>query len=297
MPSTPPRTVSAKRREKQARVFLVPAISVLVIAVLAPLIVSFFLSFADWMYLEEDRPTFTGFANYIEIFTDPQTLQPLLITLRYVVITVSLQLVLGLGIALLLMTKLRGLAVFRIFTLLPFMLSEVVVALMWRNMLQADNGVVNYLLSKIGIEPRVWVDAGHAFNTIVMVEIWQHVPFAILVFMAALAGVRQDLVEAAKIDGAGYLRRLWHVVLPEIRPQIFVVLIFRVMFTLRVFAQPYVLTGGGPADLTKVLGIDIYQRAFRYYDLGTANALAWLLIILTIGFVVVISFVRNREEA
>lgn len=297
MTTTPPRTVSARRREKHARAFLVPAVFVLVIVVMAPLVVSFFLSFADWMYLEEDRPTFTGFANYIEVFTDPQTLQPLLITLRYVVTTVSLQLALGLGIALLLMTKLRGLAVFRVFTLLPFMLSEVVVALMWRNMLQADNGVVNYLLSKIGVEPRVWVDADNAFNTIVMVEIWQHVPFAILVFMAALAGVRQDLVEAAKIDGAGYLRRLWHVVLPEIRPQIFVVLIFRVMFTLRVFAQPYVLTGGGPADLTKVLGIDIYQRAFRYYDLGTANALAWLLIVLTIGFVVLISVIRNRKEA
>lgn len=297
MTRTLQRTPSGKRREKQARAFLVPAVLSLVIAVLVPLVVSFFLSFADWMYLEEDSPTFTGLSNYIEIFTDPKTLEPLLITLRYVFITVSLQLILGLGIALLLMTKLRGLAIFRVFTLLPFMLSEVVVALMWRNMLQTDNGVINHLFSKIGLEPRVWVDAENAFNTIVMVEIWQHVPFAILVFMAALSGVRQDLIEAAKIDGAGYFRRLWHVILPQIRPQIYVVLIFRIMFTLRVFAQPYVLTGGGPADLTKVLGIDIYQRAFRYYDLGTANALAWLLIVLTIAFVVFITMMRSRKES
>lgn len=270
---------------------------VLAIVVAVPLLVSLALSFTEWHYLEQDAPTFVGLANYIGVLTDSGDLSSLGITLRFVLIAVSVEVALGFSIALLLDdSRLRGRGAFRLFTLLPFMISEVVVALMWRYMYQTDNGVLNYFLTLLGQEPRVWIDAQNALASILIMEIWQHTPFAILVFMAALAGVPDSLVEAAKIDGASYLRRLWHVVIPAIRPQIFVVITFRIMFTLRVFTQPYVLTGGGPADLTRVAGINIFQKAFRYYDLGSANAMSWVLIVITIAMVAGLNLIRSRTE-
>ncbi len=289
-------TSISRRRERSARAFLLPAVLVLVLVVLVPLVASLALSFTEWHYLTQDSPTFIGLKNYIAVLTDSGDLASIAITLRFVLISVTLEVTLGFTIALLLDAKLRGRGVFRLFTLLPFMISEVVVALMWRYMYQTDNGVLNYLLTLVGLEPRVWIDAENAFTSIIIMEVWQHTPFAILVFMAALAGVPESLVEAAKIDGAGHLRRLWHVVIPAIRPQIFVVITFRVMFTLRVFTQPYVLTGGGPADLTRVAGINIFQKAFRYYDLGAANALSWVLIVITIVIVAALNLVRGRTE-
>lgn len=286
-----------QRRQRSARAFLLPAMVVLAIVVAVPLLVSLALSFTEWHYLEQDAPTFVGLANYIGVLTDSGDLSSLGITLRFVLIAVSVEVALGFSIALLLDdSRLRGRGAFRLFTLLPFMISEVVVALMWRYMYQTDNGVLNYFLTLLGQEPRVWIDAQNAFASILIMEIWQHTPFAILVFMAALAGVPDSLVEAAKIDGASYLRRLWHVVIPAIRPQIFVVITFRIMFTLRVFTQPYVLTGGGPADLTRVAGINIFQKAFRYYDLGSANAMSWVLIVITIAMVAGLNLIRSRTE-
>lgn len=268
----------------------------LALVVLVPLLASLALSFTEWHYLEQKLPTFVGLKNYLDVFSDKGDLASLAITLRFVLISVSIEVGLGFLIALLLDSKLKGRGLFRLFTLLPFMLSEVVVALMWRYMYQTDNGVLNYLLTLIGLEPRLWIGAENAFTSIIVMEVWQHTPFAILVFMASLAGVPESLVEAAKIDGASYVQRMWHIVIPAIRPQIFVVITFRVMFTLRVFTQPYVLTGGGPADLTRVAGINIFQKAFRYYDLGMANAISWVLIVITVTIIAVLNLLRSRAE-
>jgi multiple sugar transport system permease protein len=289
------KTIS-QRRERSARIFILPAIVVLLLVVLVPLLASFVLSFTEWHFLEQDAPTFVGLRNYLDVLTDKGDLSSLAITLRFVLIAVAIEVGLGFAIALLLDAEFKGRGIFRLVTLLPFMISEVVVALMWRYIFQTDNGVLNYILTLFGQDPRVWIDAENAFTSIVIMEVWQNTPFAILVLMAALAGVSESLVEAAKIDGAGYLRRLWHVVIPAIRPQLFVVITFRVMFTLRVFTQPYVLTGGGPADLTRVAGIDIFQKAFRYYDLGMANAMSWVLITITVVIVVILNLLRGRTE-
>lgn len=286
----------SQRRERSARLFILPAVAVLLLVVLVPLLASFGLSFTDWNYLRQGAPNFVGLRNYIEVLTDTGDLSSLAITLRFVLISATVEVGLGFIVALLLDAELKGRGVFRLLTLLPFMISEVVVALMWRYMFQTDNGVLNYFLTLLGLEPRSWIDAQNAFTSIVIMEVWQNTPFAILVLMAALAGVPDSLVEAAKIDGASYLRRVWHVVIPAIRPQIFVVITFRVMFTLRVFTQPYVLTGGGPADLTRVAGINIYQTAFRYYDLGPANAMSWVLITITVAIVVILNLIRGRAE-
>ena len=286
-----------RAKQKTAWKFLSPTLLVLTVVVFIPLLISFALSFSDWKYLEYgSKPVFVGLQNYIDIFNNRNDMDSLYITMRYMALTVALEVILGFVVALLLNKNFKGRGIFRTTTILPFMLAEVVVSLMWRFMFQADNGVLNFLLRKLGMAPKIWIDANNAFSSIVLVEVWQHTPFAILIFMAALSSVSPALVEASKIDGASYCRRLWHVILPEIKPQILVVITFRVMFTLRVFTQPYVLTGGGPADLTRVVGINIFQKAFRYYDLGMANALSWILIMITLVIVILLSLAGRKED-
>ncbi len=276
-----------KSINKSGYLFLLPALLTIFIVFIIPLITSLYLSFSKWNYLEAgSTPKFVGLQNYINDLTNPQDINSFKITFIFVFITIALELIIGVSIALLLNRKFKGLNIFRTLIILPMMVSEVVAALCWRYMLQADFGIINYFLVKIGIEGQVWTGGKYAFLSIVLVEVWQQTPFVILIIIAALQSLPTDVLEAADVDGASYFQRLFKIVLPLIKPQILVILAFRTIFAMRVFTQPWLLTGGGPADKTLVLGINIYREAFRYYDMGSANSLSWLLTGATILIVI-----------
>lgn len=286
-----------KSINKSGYLFLLPALLIVFIVFIIPLITSLYLSFTKWNYMEAgSTPKFAGLQNYINNLTNPGDVNSFKITFIFVFITVALELIIGLSIALLLNRKFKGLNIFRTLIILPMMVSEVVAALCWRYMLQSDFGIINYLLVKIGIGAQVWGGGKYAFSTIVVMELWQQTPFAILIILAALQSISIDVLEAADIDGASYFQKLFRVVLPNIKPQILIVLIFRTMFAMRVFTQPYVLTGGGPADKTLVLGINIYRKAFRYYDMGGANSLSWILVVTSMLIIIAYILLLNKEE-
>ncbi len=300
---TPSKAVHAKRkiffRNREGYLYLLPTLIVLVCVFVIPLGFSLILSFMKWNYLDlSSSPKFIGLQNYIDILTDRHDMNSFRITGIFVVCSVSLEMLLGIIIALMLNTERRGVKLCRTLVLMPMLISDVVVALCWRYILQADFGVVNSVLKTMGLSSVMWTDAKHALSTIIMVEVWQHTGFVAMMVLSGLQGVPVDQQEAAIVDGAGYFQRLFHVTLPFIKPQILLALIFRTMFGIRVFTQPWVLTGGGPADKTNVLGISIYKYGFRYYKMGIGNAMAWLMIIGTLVIVIIyINMMREDEEA
>ena len=277
-----------KRNNMAGYLFLAPACIILFVVLLLPLLYSLVLSFFDWNFIyDTEGATFNGIGNYIDILTDESHLYSFGITILYVFVSVTLELILGFSLALLFNGTGRVMQVIRTFVVFPMMIAEVVAALIFRYILNADFGLVNYLLSLIGIHVTSWTDITMAFPTIVMIEVWQQTPFVILIILAGLQVIPEEIYEAANMDGCSWWSRLRYITIPYVKPQILVALVFRTMFCLRVFTQPWVLTGGGPADRTMVIGIDIYNEAFRYFEFGKANALSWLLVLVTIIFVVI----------
>ena len=284
-------------KNRDGYLFLMPALIVLLSVLIVPLITSLILSFVKWNYMDPgSAPEFVGIQNFIYTLTNAQDINSFKVTFLFMSVSIALELVLGISVALLLNGNLKGLNIFRTFIILPMMVAEVVASLCWRYMLQSDFGIVNYFLKVMHIGAQAWTDQSHALVSIILIEVWQNTPFVILIMLAALQSLPTDIMEAADVDGANYLQKQFAIVFPVIRPQILLVLVFRTMFALRAFTQPWVLTGGGPADKTLVLGIDIYRKAFRYYDMGLANSLSWILIIVTVCIVIAYISLLDKED-
>ena len=274
-------TTSAKKkifyRNRDGYMYLLPTIIVLCSVFLVPLVLSLILSFMDWNYLDlNSTPKLVGFRNYVDIFENPYDMDSFRITGIFVLASVSIEMILGIIIALLLNTKRHGVKLFRTVVLMPMLVSDVVVALCWRYILQPDFGILNSVLKAIGASPVMWTDSSHALMTIIFVEIWQHTGFVVMMILSGLQGVPTDLEEAALVDGANYFQRLIKIIIPYIKP--------------------WVLTGGGPANKTAVLGISIYKYGFRYYEMGLGNAFAWLMIIGSIAIVVAYIGMMKEDE-
>ncbi len=276
-----------RKRNRVGYTFLTPTLVMIFCVLFVPMVLSLILSFTDWNFIHGESINFVGLKNYADIFTNPYDIKSFKITLLFVALSLIFEIVLGLLISLIIYgTKIRT-QVMRTLIIFPMMISEVVAALCFRYILNSDFGVVNYLLSLLGIVIPSWTSANNALFTIILIEVWQQTPFSMLIILAGLQGLSLEMLEAVEVDGASYLQKLYYVIIPSIKPQIMVALIFRTMFCLRVFTQPWVMTGGGPNDNTMVIGINIYKQAFRFFEMGKANALSWLLILLTLAIVCV----------
>lgn len=274
---------------------ILPAMVVLFLVLVVPLIYNLVLSFYHYNLLQPQSTSFVGLQNYLELLTEPSLRHSLLLTLGFTAGAVTLQLILGFIYALLLNVWFIGNHIFRTIILIPMMVSEVVAGLSWRLLFHADFGLLNYLLSLFGGEPIVWLGPGWALTSVMTVEVWQHTPFVTLIILAGLQGLPADVLEASEVDGAIAWQQFWHIILPLLKPIILLALVFRTMFTLRVFTSVWVLTGGGPADSTLVVGVDIYRTAFRYYEFGQAAALSLLLLVITLSITLIYMRLLRRE--
>jgi multiple sugar transport system permease protein len=276
---TPIRRYRVGTTDRLAYLLLAPTFLLFIGVLLAPTVFNFYTSFQDWVLFGETSK-FIGWDNYRDIFNDPRYLATIWRTLLFVVLTVGLQFFIGFAVALMLdryLSELRGV---QIIFLLPMMISEVAAALAWRLLFVGQYSFLNWLIGLMGFSPQVWLGPDLAFVSVLLVEVWMHTPFVILLIFAALQGVPQELVEAGKLDGAGAWANVRHIIFPLIQPAVLVVLMFRTMFALRAFGTIWTLTHGGPANRTTVIGIDIYQQAFVTFDLGVASALSVLLTVL-----------------
>ena len=249
---------------------------------LVPLAAVFWMSFRRLMpVFDIDR--WAGLANFAHLLSDNRFWSSLGTTLYFAVVAVSLEIALGLGIALLLHRSFAGRGVVRTAVLVPWALPTVVAATMWEWIYNPDFGIMNHLLQELSLisGPVSWLgDPFWAIHAAILADVWKTTPFAALILLAGLAAIPTDLARAARVDGARSLRVFFEITLPLLRPALVVTALFRFLDSFRIFDAIYVLTGGGPANTTETLAVYIYKVVFQTLRFGYGSAIAVAMFLL-----------------
>ena len=263
-----------------------------------PLVYSLVISFSDYSFLRPIISEFRGWENFRHAFEDQYFWNSLLVTLKFVVIVVSFEFLIGFAIALLLNREIRFKGVYYAILTIPMVMSPVAVGLIWKMLLHPELGVINWLLSLVGIPPVNWLGTtSGAIWTIVFVDIWHQVSFMILVLLAGLVSLPNEPFQAAKIDGANSLQILFKITIPLMRPVIATALLIRTIMAFRTYDLVYVMTKGGPGVSTDVLSYFIYKKTFMGLDLAQASAISWVLLVIVLLMVLALfKFMRTDEE-
>jgi multiple sugar transport system permease protein len=278
-----------------------PAVIVLAAAVLYPIGFNLFAALHRWNLLETDLPErFVGFATLAEVLADPRVHWSMGVTMALTACAVALEFALGLALALLVHEEIHAGRFFRTLLVAPIMATPLVVALVFRLMWHGEFGIINWFIGLVGLGPFVWLaQPGTAFLAILVTEVWHNTAFCFLVLLGAMQVLPRDPYEAAEVDGASWLQRLWHITIPLLRPAILVVLLFRTVFAIRLFDEVWVLTRGGPGSATETVSILLYRAAFEEFDVSRAGALSILLLLATslLAFVLVRTLYRSEKLA
>lgn len=258
--------------------FIAPVVLGLIIWTFGPMVASFFLSFTDYPLLK--TPEFIGLKNYVDIVNLPElkVMHSMGVTLNYAIFALPLGLALGLGAALLLNQKLRGIPFFRTSFYLPTIVPAVASAFMWGWLLNPEFGIVNAMLKGIGIQdpPRWLASPDMALPSLVLMSLWG-IGGGMIIFLAGLQSIPEVLYEAAKIDGANDWQVFWRITLPQLSPTIFFMLITGMIGTFQYFGTAYLLTNGGPLFATYFYNLNLYEKAFKWMFMGLASAMAWVM--------------------
>lgn len=252
-----------------------------------PLVFSLYLSMEGWSADETlFGGRFAGLSNYVSLFTDPDFIGSVTLTLGYTAFTVAAELALGLGVALLLNLELPAIGFFRTTLIVPMMMTPIVAALCWKLLFDPDHGVIDYFIG----EPIIWLGRPWlALISVAVASIWQNAPFVCILSLAGLRSIPSEPLEAAAIDGASRVQSFWHVTLPLLKPYLIVALLLRTIFEFRAFDNVYVMTGGGPANATLMLSVYTFQASFVQFDLSLGAAASWAM--LLIAMVICLAFV------
>lgn len=275
--------------------FLLPAAAVMIVFFFIPFFQTFGLSFFDYsssLY----NPNFVGADNYIKLFKEPVFYKVMFNTFMYLVIAVPFLVTFPLFLAILINQKIRGITLYKILLYLPVIVSIVVAAIAFK-WLYAGQGILNYILSLFHIKSIGWlVDTKWALFSVALVTIWKGIGYYMMIYLASLMSVPQDLYEACDIDGANFITKHLTVTIPHIMPTIALVSTISTISAMKVFAEIYVMTKGGPLNSTKTIVYYIYERAFENLDLGYASTLAVVLLVVVMGFslINILFFERNK---
>lgn len=269
-----------------AYAFILPWLIGFVVFVGGPIIASFGLSFFRWKMIAP--PRFYGLTHYINMFTtDELFLTSIWVTFKFVAISVPISQVLALGLALLLNQRIQFLGVWRSLFYLPAVVSGVAGSIIWVWMYHNELGIVNNGLQLLGLEGRVWLfEKPLVLGALIVKSLW-NVGVPMVIYLAALQGLPQRLYEAADIDGAGELPKFFSITLPMLSPAIFFNVVMGTISGVQTFAEPYVMTGGGPDNATLFMGLHLYQSAFHFLKMGYASAMAWIMFVLIFGLTIV----------
>lgn len=269
--------------------FLAPAALVLIGALFYPICYMIYASFLDWNPSQRiGQADFIGLRNYLRLWGDANFRESLWVTVKFAAIVVSVEMVLGVGLAMLLDRKIRGISVLRTLFILPMMIAPIVVGLMWRYMYHPSIGIFNRTLVALGFDPVPWLSDGNwAFASIIIADVWQWTPFIFILSLAALQSLPQSALEAARIDGASGWQTILHIKLPLMLPVLIVTLLLRLIDAFKVLEVVLVMTNGGPGLSTEILSLRISRTASEFRELGQAaamsNVLLILLLVLTLG--------------
>jgi multiple sugar transport system permease protein len=271
--------------ETLKRLFLWPTLTLLILFNIFPLLYSLFLSFTEYRAIDPDTaPVWVGLRNYEELLNDPKTWTYFRITGAYVVASVTLEILVGFGLALLLRRKFFGSGLITTLILIPMMLSPVVVGLFWKLIYNPTYGIFNYLLGFPTGRGPDWLGGPIiAFWSVVIVDVWMWSPYVMLLCLAGLSAIPEYLYEAAEIDRAGPLYTFWRITLPMVSPLLLIAVLFRTIEAFKTFDLVMGLTGGGPGEATNMVAVSLYRTAFNEWQTGRASALAYIVLILIIG--------------
>ena len=272
---------------------LTPTLIVLLVMTAYPLIFTFVYSFTDYNYLKgTENASFVLFDNYVSLFKNGYFQQAVWNTIKFTILAVVLEMALGLLIAVFVNSLKRGQKIMRTLLLLPYLLPAVTVALSWRMMLSANYGIINQFLKGLGLPVFNWfMDTKTAFGTILLIDVWQNVPFVFLLLYASLQSVSENQYEAARIDGAGFFQQFWYITLPTIKGSLALCALLRTIDTFRLFEKVNVLTGGGPAGTTTTITQFLYTYGIKSLDFGFGSAGA---IVMTLLVLILSSFYIKR---
>lgn len=285
-----PRRGMPRNKFTAALPYLLPALLLYLYFLVLPMLDSVRLSFFEWSGFRTEEPVFVGLANYVRMLTaDPVFWTATRNTLIWVVLTLLVPMLLGLLLALGLNRHLVGRNLMRSVIYIPSVFASITVAAMWRWIYNPTLGLVNQTLHQVGLGDwaQTWLgDPNIAIYSVFVASIWQAVGFPMVLFLAGLQSVPQELVEAARIDGAGALQVFRNVTLPALRPTTVVVVILTIISSLKVFDLIVGMTGGGPAQSTQVLALWSYTQSFANHDFGAGGAVATVLLVISLVLVV-----------
>ncbi|MEM1287766.1 MAG: sugar ABC transporter permease [Pseudomonadota bacterium] len=275
--------------------FLAPAAAVMVIALLYPIGYMVYASFLDWNPSQRiGEADFIGFRNYVNLWGSDSFWESFWVTIRFAAIVVTVEMVIGVGLALLLDRKLRGMSVLRTIFILPMMIAPIVVGLMWRYMYHPQVGVFNRWLSDLGLPTIPFLsDSGWAFASVIIADIWQWTPFIFILALAALQSLPSSALEAARVDGATGWQQIIYIKLPLMMPVLIVTCLLRLIDAFKVLEVILVMTNGGPGLSTEILALRISRTASEFRQLGEAAAMSNYLLILLM-LITAVMFVYTR---
>lgn len=284
--------------EKYAPYWLVlPAILVMCGVLVYPLVYSFWISFFDWNITSLDRP-FLGLRNYVEAFTNASSRFIFTQSIAFTIACLILEFVIGMALALLMARQFVGRGLARTLLLLPMLTAPVLAGFNFRWIFNDRFGLANQLLLSVGLDPVAWLaDANMARLAIVIVTIWQGIPFMMLLLLAGIESLPTAPFEAATVDGASAWQRFMHITLPLLRPVVVVAVSLRVIDLFRTFDTVYIMTFGGPGHATELLPFYIYRAAFSSGRFGFASALSYVALFVTVLILIPLFYRRRTRQA
>ena len=261
------------------RLLFGPTIGLLLLLSIVPLLFSLGISLFN--YSVGARPIWLGLGNYANMFTDPQFWLATKVTVQFTVAAVSIEVVLGILLGFVMNQRFTGMGIVRLIVFLPMMLAPFVVGLFWRFMFDQTFGVIDYLLTRVGLPSIPWlISPLWARVAVVIVDVWQWTPFVTLLVLAGLGTVPTDLLEAATLDRASNWMKFRQIYWPYLRFPLLLALLFRSIDTLKMFDAPFILTGGGPGNFTTTLSILGYRYQIMFFSVGMAAAISWVVVII-----------------
>jgi multiple sugar transport system permease protein len=294
-PLTEPAPAMGARPKSSYWPFVVPAVAVVGSVIVFPWVFTVWMSLQEWTVGGARR--FSGLANYMRLASDERFLTSVGHTLVYTFLAVVLPLIFGTFAALIFNSRLPFRGVLRGVFVMPMMATPVAVALVWTMMFHPQLGVLNYLLSLIGIGPQAWVfSPSTVIPSLVLVETWQWTPLVMLIVLGGLAAIPAEPYESAEIDGANVLQRFRYITLPMIAPFLMVAVIIRTIDALKSFDIIYAITQGGPGTASETINLYLYSVAFAYYDVGYGSAIAVVFFAIVIALSLLMLHLRQRTK-
>ncbi|PWD50671.1 ABC transporter permease [Serinibacter arcticus] len=302
-PPRAPRTTKQRRPGSRLKLrnaligwtFILPNFIGFAALTLTPVIILLYLGFTSWNVF--GAAEFTGLENFQRLAADKTFHTALFNTVYYAGFHIPLTLAISLGLALLLNRKMRGMAFFRTVAFFPYITSIVAIAVVWNMLFSPDSGVINQMLTAIGIsDPPGWTTSPDwSMPAVIIVGTWRDMGYYMLLFLAGLQAVPSELYEAARVDGANAVQRFWNVTIPCIRPTTFLVTVMLTIASFKIFDLILVMTDGGPGTSTLVLSQYIYRKGFEENDFGYASAVAMVLFVICLG-ITVLQFMVNKRR-